>query len=235
MTTAMGDAICRAVEQVNRDPHVRVLLVEGAGKSFSAGGDFDVLDANAARTPEENRLGMLAFYKRFLSIQQVRVPTIAVLHGAAVGAGLCFAMACDMRLAAREAKLGANFVRVGLHPGMGCSLLMPHLVGAAKARELMLTGRLIAGPEAESLGLVNAAVPRDQLGELVNNVSEEIATAAPLAVQQTKASLLAPLLRDIEEALGREAACQAITFTTNDLREAVRAFRAGEKPTFEGN
>lgn len=234
MTVEMGDVISSMVGEINSDPSVRVLLIEGAGRSFSAGGDFDVLEANASRPPEDNRIGMLAFYKRFLSILHVRVPTVAVVHGAAVGAGLCFAMACDIRLAAEEAKLGANFVRVGLHPGMGCSLLMPRLIGAAKARELMLTGRLIAGREAEAIGLVNASVPRQELPELVSNLSEEIASAAPLAVQQTKASLLAPLLREVEEALGREAACQAITFTSSDLREAVRAFRAGEKPTFQG-
>ena len=234
MNVAMGDAVAEAVRTLNDSSEPRVLLIEGDGRAFSAGGDFDVLDKNSQRSPEENRIGMLAFYRRFLSILHVRVPTIAVLHGAAVGAGLCVAMACDMRVAAKEAKLGVNFVRVGLHPGMGCSVLLPRLVGDGRASELMLTGRLIRGDEAERIGLVTVAVPRDQVREHALDVAEQVATAAPIPVAQTKASINAPLLRDLEQALHREAAAQGIDFATSDLREAVAAFRSGRAPEFTG-
>ncbi len=234
MNEAMGDAIVDAVARVNADVGVRVLLVRGEGRAFSAGGDFDVLEANAGRTPEENRLGMLAFYRRYLSVLRVRVPTIAVLHGAAVGAGLCFAMACDLRLAASEAKLGVNFVRVGLHPGMGCTVLLPRWVGAARATELMLTGRLFDGAEAERIGLVTRAVPRADLEDTVQRTAESIASAAPIAVAQTKASLAASLFAELDGALDREAACQGIDFATADLRTAVAAFREGRAPDFQG-
>ncbi len=234
MNEAMGDAIAAAVQQLNASSEPRVVLVEGAGRSFSAGGDFSLIGTNAARSPEENRRGMLAFYSRYLSILSLRVPSIAVLHGAAVGAGLCLALACDLRLAASEAKLGANFVRVGLHPGMGCSLLLPRLVGPAVASDLLLSGRLVTGEEAARLGIVNEAVPRAELAARVMERAEQIATAAPIPVAQTKATLIAPLLGELSNALAREAAAQAIDFTTTDLREAVTAFAAGRPPEFTG-
>ena len=235
MTVEMGQALADAVGAVNQHEDVRVVLVEGEGRAFCAGGDFEVIDANARRTPEQNRTSMFEFYTSYLSVVRLRVPSIAVVHGAAVGAGLCLAMACDLRLAAREAKLGANFVRVGLHPGMGCSVLMPRLIGANKTAELLLTGRLLEGAEAQRVGLVNQAVPREELPKLVADTAELIASAAPIAVAQTKATLLAPLLRELDVALEREACAQAIDFTTNDLREAVAAFREGRAPQFNGS
>jgi enoyl-CoA hydratase len=234
MTAEMGDLIAEAVEHINASRETRVVLVEGDGRAFCAGGDFDLIEQNADRAPEDNRVDMLRFYRRFLSVLSLRAPSIAVVHGAAVGAGLCLAMACDVRLAAAEAKLGANFVRVGLHPGMGCTVLLPRLVGPARAAELILTGRLIRGDAAERIGLVNQAVPRSELPALVDATVEEIASAAPIAVAQAKATLSASLLRQVDDALHREANAQAIDFATGDLRRAIAAFRTGTTPEFTG-
>lgn len=234
MTAEMADLVADAVEQINASHEPRVVLVEGEGRAFCAGGDFDVIEQNAGRPPEENRVNMLRFYRRFLSVLSLRAPSIAVVHGAAVGAGLCLAMACDVRLAAAEAKLGANFVRVGLHPGMGCTALLPRLVGPAKAAELILTGKLIRGDEAERIGLVNRAVPRADLPSLVDDTVAAITKAAPIAVAQAKATLSADLMRQVDDALAREAGAQAIDFTTGDLRRAIAAFRAGAEPEFKG-
>lgn len=235
MTVEMGALIAGAVDRINASNEPRVVLVEGEGKAFCAGGDFDVIEKNAGRAPEENRVGMLRFYRRFLSVLSLRAPSIAVVHGAAVGAGLCLAMACDMRLAAKEARLGANFVRVGLHPGMGCTVLLPRLVGPATAAELILTGKLIRGDEAQQIGLVNAAVPRKELPALVAAAVEQITSAAPIAVAQAKATLSASLMREVDDALHREAGAQAIDFSTGDLRRAITAFRAGATPDFRGD
>lgn len=234
MTVETGEALCEAVARINASDEPRVVLVRGRGRSFSAGGDFDVLEANSLRAPEDNRRAMLNFYRIHLSILEIRVPTIAVLHGAAVGAGLCLAMACDLRIAANDAKLGANFVRVGLHPGMGCSLLLPRLVGPARASELMLTGRLLLGDEAARIGLVTEAVAAEELETRVEQMATAIATAAPVAVIQTKATLLQSLWDDLERALATESASQAISFATADLKEAVAAFRDGRPPNFLG-
>ncbi|MEZ4228034.1 MAG: enoyl-CoA hydratase-related protein [Polyangiaceae bacterium] len=234
MNLEMADAIASAMKQVKRDGATRVLVLRGEGKAFSAGGDFDMLGKNAERAPEQNRQAMEDFYRRFLSVLEVPVPTVAVLHGATIGAGLCLAMACDVRVAANEAKLGANFVRVGLHPGMGCSLLLPHLVGRTRASELLLSGRLLLGDEAERIGLVTRAVPRDAIEAALEEQLAALLQAAPIAARQLKETLRIPILRDLDQALAREAACQAVDFSTRDLKEAVRAFAAGEKPEFTG-
>jgi enoyl-CoA hydratase/carnithine racemase len=234
MTVEMGQAVARAVERINQEPAARVVLVRGEGRAFCAGGDFSLIEENASATPAENQKRMLAFYRSYLSILRLRVPSIAVIHGAAIGAGLCLAMACDLRIAACEAKLGANFVRIGLHPGMGCTLLLPRLVGPAVAADLLLSGRLVSGEVAERLGLVSSAVPAASLEEAVAARIAELRRAAPIAVAQAKATLLAPLLAELDRALEREAAAQAIDFCTRDLAEAIAAFRDGRSPEFEG-
>jgi enoyl-CoA hydratase len=235
MNVEMGVAIQNAVERINASNEVRVVLVQGEGRAFCAGGDFSLIEANSKRSPDENRSTMLAFYRSYLSILELRMPTIAVLHGATVGAGLCLALACDVRIAAKKAKLGANFVRVGLHPGMGGSLLLPRLVGPARAAELLLSGKLVSGEEAERIGLVNQAVEVDQVESRALELAQQIASAAPLAVAQAKATLVAPLLAQLDRALEREAEQQAIDFGTADLGEAVAAFREGRAPSFRGS
>lgn len=234
MSAEMGVAFSEAIAEVNSSSEPRVVLLEGAGRAFCAGGDFSLIEGNSQKTPEQNRQGMPKFYWSFLGVLRLSVPSIAVLHGATVGAGLCLALACDIRLAASEAKLGANFVKVGLHPGMGGTLLLPRLLGPAKAAELLLTGRLVDGAEAERIGLVNQAVPRSELPAVALDMAHAIASAAPVAVRQTKETLVRPLLDALDAQLAREAECQAIDFATQDLREAVEAFRSGREPVFSG-
>ena len=234
MSVEMGGLLRDAVSAINGSDSVRVVLVQGEGRAFCAGGDFDIIEASSRQPPEDNRRRMLEFYGSFLSVLRVRVPVVAQIHGAAVGAGLALALACDVRVAAAQAKLGANFVRVGLHPGMGCSLLLPHIVGAAKAAELIYTGQLIDGAEAARIGLVNKAVPAEALEAETSAVVEQLLKAAPIAVMQAKATLMASLWSRVDDALNREANAQAIDFGTEDLREAVAAFRAGRPPVFNG-
>lgn len=234
MTAEMGLALRDATLAISADPHTRVVALRGAGKAFSAGGDFSLLEQNSKRDPEENRQRMLEFYSVFLSLVHLPVPVVAIVHGAAVGAGLCIALAADVRLAAAEAKLGANFVRVGLHPGMGCTALLPHVVGTARAAELLLTGALVTGAEAERIGLVSHALPRDTLEAAAQETLESIASAAPIAVRQTKATLRRSLLAQLPGALAQEALNQAIDFGTEDLLEAIDAFRNGRTPEFHG-
>lgn len=231
-TTAehLGDALAK----LDQDPSVRVVLVRGEGRTFCAGGDFDLIEAAAGRPIEENRDAMRRFYAAFLAVARLRAPSIAVIQGAAVGAGLCFAAACDLRVAAEDAKLGANFVRIGLHPGMAATALLPRLVGAARATEMLLTGRMVSGIEAAAMGLVNRAVPADRLEATALELAEAIASAAPIAIRQTRETLQRTLWPALEDAMDRESMAQGIDFATEDLKEAVRAFREGRAPVFEG-
>jgi enoyl-CoA hydratase/carnithine racemase len=169
MTEAMGQALTAAVETLAEDDSVRAVVLTGAGRAFSAGGDLDLLErmargGNASRGGETRRsheVFMGRFYRLFLRVRALPQPTIAAVNGPAIGAGCCAALACDMRIAAREAKLGLNFNRLGLHPGMAASWTLPRIVGPALAAELLYTGRILDGVEAERIGLVNRAVPRE--------------------------------------------------------------------------
>ena len=232
MTWEMGAAIAAAVQDLNARDDVRVLVVRGAGDSFSAGGDFGLLEERANSTGDENRRAMRAFYTSYLSLLELRVPVIAAIAGHALGAGLCFALACDVRIAADDAKLGVTFVRIGLHPGMGATHLLERAVGAAHAADLLLSGRIVDAAEALRIGLVSRVCPRGELAQTARALADEIASAAPVAVQQTKATLRRR--RSLEDALDREAAMQAIDYATDDLREAILAFRERRPPRFEG-
>jgi enoyl-CoA hydratase len=234
MSESMGLELERAVDELNAHREVRVVLLEGEGGTFSSGGDFTMLERRANATQEENRLAMRRFYASFLSVRSLRVPSIAVLRGAAMGAGLCLAAACDLRVAAEETKLGANFVRVGLHPGLGGSWLLPRLIGVGPATELILTGRTIDADEALHLGLVNQVHPSDALEEAAQRLAESIAQAAPIAVAQAKATLAGALPDHLDAALDREAGAQAVDFSTEDLREAIAAFAEKRPPRFMG-
>jgi enoyl-CoA hydratase/carnithine racemase len=234
MTQAMGDEVERAVHEINTSPEVRVVVVRGDGKSFSAGGDFEMLQVRARAKEEENRSAMQRFYRSFLAVRALRAPSIAVLHGAAMGAGLCLAMACDLRIAAAGTKLGLNFVRVGLHPGMGATWFLPRLVGPSRATELLLTGRTLEAEEALAMGLVHQVRPQPDLEQAVQALADEMAAGAPVAVAQTKATLQGSLDRTLGEALTEEANAQAVDFGTRDLGEAILAFGEKRKPRFEG-
>jgi len=234
MTEIMGLEVTRAVAELEAKPDVRAVLVRGEGKAFSAGGDLGFLDVRAAETPEHNREAMLRFYGLFLSVRSLRVPTIAVLHGAAMGAGLCFAMACDLRLAAAGATMALNFVRLGLHPGMGATWLLPRLVGPSTAAELLLTGRVLDAERARAIGLVDQVHPPDALLPAARALAGEIARAAPIAVAQTKRSLHESPGRTLEQALAAEADAQAIDYATSDLREGVLAARERREARFSG-
>lgn len=118
------------------------MVLTGEGRAFSAGGDLAWLRERASSDPRDNVDTMLAFYDRFLCLRSLPVPIIAAINGPAVGAGLCLTLACDLRVAARSAKLGFTFVHLGLHPGMGCTHFLPKIAGPQTAARLLLSGAL---------------------------------------------------------------------------------------------
>jgi enoyl-CoA hydratase len=232
MTDAMAQEFRVAIKELNNRDDVRVLIVHGAGSAFSAGGDWDMLEKRAAENPESNRRAMRLFYDRFLAIRRLRVPSIAAVNGAAIGAGACLAVACDLRIAAASAKFGFTFVRIGLHPGMGATHLLPRLVGPGVAAELLLTGRTIDAEEALRIGLVNEVV--DDALAAARAKAAAIATAAPVAVQQTKSSLRGAFNRTLDDSLEAEARAQAVDYGTEDLIAGISAVRTNRTPTFRG-
>ena len=164
MTVALGEGFSAAVADLRdqcANEDIRAVVVTGNGKAFSAGGDLQFLQDRHYDTPANNAPLMRAFYERFLCVRTLPVPVIAAINGPAVGAGLCFALACDIRLAAANAKLGLTFVGLNLHPGMASTHFLPLIVGPQVASEMLLTGKLYSGLEAERKGVVAEAVEGD--------------------------------------------------------------------------
>jgi len=242
MTEAMGQALAETCATLARDASARVVVWTGAGRAFSAGGDLDMIEGMARAgnadpagpTRRENEAFMGRFYRLFLSLRRLPQPTLAAVNGPAIGAGCCVALACDMRLAANDAKLGLNFVRLGLHPGMAATWTLPRLVGPAQAAELLYSGRILDGAEAERIGLVNRAVPSDRLLDETLALADTIAENAPLALQATKRSLALSPEATLEEQLDQEAREQALGYETADLLEGIAAARARRAPKFDG-
>lgn len=234
MTLRMGEEIAEALGGLAAREDARVLVVAGAGEAFCAGGDMALIEGNTRRPVHESRRTMLDYYDRYLALMRLPIPTVAAVHGYAIGGGLAIALACDLRYAAEDAKLGVNFARLGIHPGMASTLTLPRVVGLARALELFYTGRLVSGREAEAMGLVNRAVPRAELMPAVMEVARAIAANAPLVVRMLKRAVHQAWSGALAGALEYEAFCQAISFTTEDLKEGVAAVRERRQPRFTG-
>ncbi len=230
MTRSWG----RAMRVLAATPGLRVVVVTGAGDAFCAGGDLAWIASEPTASVHRLRDRMLAFYRTWLAIRDLEVPTIAVINGPAVGAGLALALACDLRYAADDAALSTPFTSLGMHPGMAATYLLPQVAGVALAREMLLAGRAVTGAEAVASGLVNGAFPRDRVFEEGLAVARQIAETAPVAARLTKRALGGDGIRSFETALQWEAVAQPVTLATEDLQEGLRARRERRPPRFIG-
>ena len=234
MTEAMGRALEAIVPQINQTEEIRVVILSGAGRAFSAGGDFDFILKHTNQPPEANQRQMIEFYSRFLVLRDIEVPTIAMIGGHAIGAGFLIALACDLRYAAKEAKMAANFAKIGLSSGMGGLYWLTRLAGPARAAELLLTGRTITAVEAEKIGLINEVCEREHLESKVQEVAHQIVANAPVALKIIKKGIQLAAQSNLEEVLQYESKGQAGTFQTSDLQEGIRAIREKRSPNFQG-
>jgi len=241
MTRAMGEAFRDSIAPLAGDDSIRAVVLTGEGRAFSAGGDLDMLRDKAeqgAAAPGIAWRGirdeMSTFYRLFLTIRDVPCPTIAAINGHAIGAGFCVALGCDFRYVAAEAKLGLNFTRLGVHPGMGATWTLPRLVGPALAAELLYTSRTIGGEEAARIGLANRVLPAGEVLPEALVAAGEIASNAPLAVRATKRALRRSENASIEDQLQFEASEQARNFESADASEGITAIRERRPPKFAG-
>lgn len=219
------------LNEVRDDPELKVLIVTGAGRAFSAGGDLEMLRRMTETTPEANRRRMGGFYRLYLGLLDLDIPTIAAINGAAVGAGLSMALACDMRYCAAGARLALSFLNLGLHPGMATTHLLPALIGHARAAEIIFTGRTITAEEALAIGLVNGVYPAAELLPAVNALADQIAEKPAAALRMAKRALLRPLLNGLEAALDYEAMAQAHSYASPEMREAMERLLKREGST----
>jgi enoyl-CoA hydratase len=232
MTGEMGKEFSAHLKILKKDKNTRVVILTGAGRAFSSGGNLDMLAAKIGKTKAINGKSLKNFYQSFLEIRNLSQPFMAVLNGPAVGAGFGVALACDLRYAATEAKMGANFARIGLAPGMGCTYLLTRLVGPTHAADLLMTGRLVTATEAKTLGLINAIFPEENLLDNVKAIAQNIATNASLPVHQIKKGIQHALHKSLDAMMDYDAKCQSECFLTEDIREGVNAVREKRVPKF---
>ncbi|HTO55858.1 MAG TPA: enoyl-CoA hydratase/isomerase family protein [Myxococcota bacterium] len=237
MTEDVLEGLRAAVTQARDDSELRCVVVTGRGKSFCAGADFKSqiqrAESGSGRRQLPNERSF-AMYSPFLSLLEIEVPVIGALNGHAIGGGLGLALVCDIRIANRESKYGANFTKLGLHPGMATTYFLPRLVGVPRAAELLFTGRLITGEEAAQLGLANYAVSEAEVLPRALAMAREVASAAPIAVRWTKRSLYQNVSWDPVSAARAEAHAQSRTLETDDSKEGVKALLEKREPVFRG-
>jgi enoyl-CoA hydratase/carnithine racemase len=232
MTAELLDAFTAASAAARSDGEARVVVVVGTGGCFSAGADFkSQVQREGGRLPHERSFAM---YEPFLSLVEIEVPVIGALNGHAVGGGFGLALLCDIRIANRDSKYGANFCRLGLAPGMGISYVLPRVIGASLAAELLFTGRLLSGEEAAAVGLASRAVDAAEVLPQAMALAGEIALSAPIAVRATKRAIYGGLDWQVRQAAWREAFAQAETLGTSDFAEGVAALLEKREPRFRG-
>lgn len=235
----LSPALRTMIKACGEDARVGALLLTGAGTAFCAGGDVKGMGSNSkkASMSSEERIADLQERQRKLTgaLASVRKPTIAALPGAAVGAGLSIALACDIRIAAELAFVSTGYMRVGLSGDYGIAWLLTRLVGTSRARELMFLSEKIDAKRCEAIGLVNRVVPDDRLRDEAFAMARTLAEGPAIALRSMKNNLDEALVLDFSTALDHEAERLVRTSATADHKEAVQAFIEKRKPVFTGS
>ena len=231
-TIEMKESLLAALKEAARDKSVRVVVLTGAGRAFSAGQD---LKERAAPGVADLGTELRTRYNPIvLAMRRLEKPVIGAINGVAAGAGSSVALACDIRIAADNASFIEVFGRVGLVPDTGSTWFLPRLVGYAKAAEMMFTTDPVDAATAERIGLVNRLVPADLLAAETNALATKLAQAAPLALALAKRGLNRALESELEDQLEYEAQLQSIAGRSKDHQEGVAAFVEKRPPRFSG-
>jgi enoyl-CoA hydratase len=232
MTEELTAAWTDAIAEVAAADDVRVLVVTGAGSSFCSGADLSWLQGGARDiTPDRMRGRMLPFYRAWLAPRDLPFPVIAAINGPAIGAGLCAALACDLRYATTTARFSAPFIYLGTHGGMAATWLLQESIGVPRAREMLYTGRELLPDEAVTWGLITGVA--DDVLDHALKVAELIATAAPIAARLTKAGL-EQSAHGLAASVQWGALAQPVTLDTADVHEGIQARRERRPPRFTG-
>ncbi len=225
------------LRDVRTDDSVRVVVLTGAGdRAFCSGIDLgSISNANPDLTPLERKSHLHdEIHQVALALEALDKPVIASINGAAVGAGLDMALMCDLRVAARSARLSEGYIKVGLTPGDGGAYYLPRLVGTAKALELLLTGDFVSADEAHRIGMVNRVVDDDDLGAETKALAEQIASAPPVTVRMIKRATYQSARADLRTSLDLISSHFAVVAATDDAAEALSALQEKRAPTFHG-
>jgi 2-(1,2-epoxy-1,2-dihydrophenyl)acetyl-CoA isomerase len=218
---------------------IRALIVTGADRAFSAGGDVNWFKRGVEDPdhdlPSEVRRGAEVLHQAIVDFRRLPYPMIAAINGPAAGAGMSLALSCDIRIASDRAFMAIAYGRIGASPDGGMTYFLPRVVGPAKALELALTDPNLSAQEALELGLVSEVVPAEELMPRAHERAEQLAAMAPHYVRTAKSLLHESIENSINDHLQLERHGIADSMGTEDLRRGVSAFLAGEKPEFEGD
>lgn len=234
LSPEMVDLFIAKLERLADADDAACVVVRGAGRAFCAGGDVKRMAGTSERGYEERLASLRHVHRLPKLLHDFPKPTIAVVNGAAVGAGLNLALACDLRFMSQSAKLAAAFVRVGLASDYGGSWFLTRLVGPAKARDMLLLGEQLDSAAALRAGLVNSVHEDSVLDEAANALARRLADGPAIALRLLKKELLAAENGTLDELLELEAVNQARAGTTEDHREAALAFVERRAPLFRG-
>jgi len=237
----MSEEMSVALDELDDDDEARVLVITGAGRGFCSGADVGGMVAgrqqveSAGRGSEAMRQGLVRSAGRVMPrLQKLKKPTIAMVNGAAVGAGCDLAMGCDMRTGCEKTRFMNAFVRIGLFPGWGGTWLYPRVMGVGRALEFLFTGDFMEAEEAGRLGVLNRLVASEELEKETMALATRIADGPPIPMRLAKMQVYKGLNMEFETALNIAAACETITLSSEDHREGVAAFREKRKPEFKG-
>ncbi|HUP94555.1 MAG TPA: enoyl-CoA hydratase-related protein, partial [Burkholderiales bacterium] len=238
---ALGDTLREdlqdAVNKATADPDVRVLVITGAGRGFCSGGDVKSMserEQSGEKPPPVERWAPIRD-RIILAMRDCPKPIIAAINGAAAGAGMNLALACDMRIASSAAKFSQAFVKRGLHPDWGGTWFLPRIVGTAKACELIFTGDSLDAAQALELGIVNAVVAPEALMAETHKLARRIADGPPVAIQLAKRAIYHNQDTNLRSALEFETFAQGISRDTDDAKEGVKAFIEKRAAVFRGS
>jgi enoyl-CoA hydratase len=232
MNTMVRREIKQAIEAVQKDDSVRVVIFTGVEKSFIAGADVnDFLPMNPVMADEfVQTLGQ----HLYASFDQLKAPVIAMINGYCFGAGMELALCCDMRIASTDAKFGQLEINVGLIPGGGATQRLPRLIGVGRAKEMIFTGRIVDAVEAERIGLVDRVVAPEKLEAEVEQIAKTIVSKSPLLINIAKKSINRGVYTDLAAGLDYERASFDMVFATEDHKEGITAFLEKRPAKFKG-
>jgi 2-(1,2-epoxy-1,2-dihydrophenyl)acetyl-CoA isomerase len=229
-TFDMIDAWRDALVQCRTDDRVRVIVVTGEGDAFCSGGDIVEMEDRLEQTPAQRKAELFERIERIpFLLEDIDKPVIAAMNGAAAGAGLDLALMCDIRIAARSAKFGETYTKVGLVPGAGGAWFLPRLVGTAKALELFWTAEFLTAEQALEIGMVNRVVDDGDLMDATNKMARQIAAAPQQSVRMIKRAVLGGMRTDLRNHLDMISSHYAVITAGEDHKEAVREFVQNRK------